>query len=119
MSSPSITVSRCSRSSPGRSPDRRRSPRQGEPSFTPSHVAFHTEPRRRLGDAAGTRGMVEVLLLHRTYPMAPSSPASTATDSFVAIEETLRRSAVPPRTLMDTTNYLKGTIRFRPVDLPF
>jgi hypothetical protein len=34
--------------------------------FTPVHERFWTQARRRLGDAAGTRALIEVLLLHRT-----------------------------------------------------
>jgi hypothetical protein len=36
--------------------------------FTSVHERFWTEARRRLGDADGTRAMVEVLLAHRSLP---------------------------------------------------
>ena len=36
--------------------------------FTAHHDAFYAEARRRLGDAAGTKAMVEVLLVHRNLP---------------------------------------------------
>src|SRR6266540_5039241 len=36
--------------------------------FTPTHEAFWTAARRRHGDAAGTRALVEVLLAHRHLP---------------------------------------------------
>jgi transposase len=36
--------------------------------FTGHHDDFYAEARRRLGDAAGTKAMVEVLLLHRSLP---------------------------------------------------
>jgi len=36
--------------------------------FSPTHDAFYKEARRRLGDADGTRAMVEVLLSHRSLP---------------------------------------------------
>ena len=36
--------------------------------FTDTHDRFWTQARRRLGDAAGTRATVEVLLAHRTMP---------------------------------------------------
>jgi hypothetical protein len=36
--------------------------------FTKSHDAFYQQARRRLGDADGTRAMVEVLLVHRSLP---------------------------------------------------
>lgn len=34
--------------------------------FGPAHERFWTEARRRLGDAAGTRALIDVLLLHRS-----------------------------------------------------
>jgi len=36
--------------------------------FTPAHERFWKAARRRLGDQAGTRTLIEVLLLHRTNP---------------------------------------------------
>lgn len=36
--------------------------------FTPTHERFWAQARRRLGDADGTRAMVEVLLAHRSLP---------------------------------------------------
>lgn len=36
--------------------------------FTPTHDRFWTAARRRLGDQAGTRALIEVLLAHRTLP---------------------------------------------------
>jgi hypothetical protein len=36
--------------------------------FTEVHDAFYKEARHRLGDAGGTRAMVEVLLSHRSLP---------------------------------------------------
>lgn len=36
--------------------------------FTPTHERFWSQARRRLGDADGTRAMIEVLLAHRTLP---------------------------------------------------
>ena len=36
--------------------------------FTAAHERFWNEARRRLGDANGTRAMVEVLLAHRSLP---------------------------------------------------
>ena len=38
--------------------------------FTATHEAFWSAARARLGDAAGTRTLIEVLLLHRRYPAA-------------------------------------------------
>ena len=39
-------------------------------SFTPAHDAYWAAARAKLGDAAGTRALVEVLLLHRHLPAA-------------------------------------------------
>jgi len=36
--------------------------------FTPAHERFWGRARRKTGDAAGTRALIEVLLLHRTLP---------------------------------------------------
>jgi transposase len=38
--------------------------------FTPTHEAFWRAARRRLGDAPGTRALIEVLLAHRHLPAA-------------------------------------------------
>ena len=38
-------------------------------SFTATHERFWAQARRRLGDAHGTRAMVEVLLAHRSLPV--------------------------------------------------
>jgi transposase len=38
--------------------------------FGPTHDAYWAEARRRLGDGAGTRALIEVLLLHRRLPAA-------------------------------------------------
>jgi transposase len=37
-------------------------------SFTATHERFWAQARRRLGDAAGTKAMIEVLLAHRSLP---------------------------------------------------
>jgi transposase len=77
-------------------------------SFTPTHQRFWDAARRSLGDAAGTRALVGVLLLHRTLP-APALQAgldaalrlgSTSPD-LVAVEarrhlEPQRPGAPPP-----------------------
>jgi transposase len=46
--------------------------------FTPVHEAFWGMARARLGDAAGTRVLVEVLLLHRRMPTADVQAGMTA-----------------------------------------
>ena len=39
-------------------------------SFTAAHEALWAQARRKLGDGAGTRALIEVLLLHRRLPAA-------------------------------------------------
>jgi hypothetical protein len=46
--------------------------------FTPAHEAFWAMARARLGDAAGTRALVEVLLLHRRMTAADVHAGMTA-----------------------------------------
>lgn len=71
-------------------------------SFTATHERFFTEARRRLGDARGTRALVDVLLLHRRLPAAQvlaGMDAALGVDSVdpkvVAVEA---RRAAPGRT---------------------
>ena len=47
-------------------------------SFTPAHEALWEQARRRLGDGAGTRALIEVLLLHRRLPAASVAAGITA-----------------------------------------
>ena len=61
--------------------------------LTAAHEAFWTRARRRLGDAAGTRALVEVLLLHRRLPfiavhaaLEAVNGAGSADAALVAIE---------------------------------
>lgn len=49
--------------------------------FTPSHQRYWDTARRVMGDARGTRALVEVLLAHRTLPVAH---LATAMDTAVA-----------------------------------
>lgn len=58
-----------------------------------AHEAFWKRARRRLGDAAGTRALIEVLLLHRSLPFVAVHAALDAADrvgsadpALVAIE---------------------------------
>jgi transposase len=62
-------------------------------SFTPSHDAFWAAARAAHGDAAGTRALVEVLLLHRRMPaadvlagIAAALDSGAASHELVAIE---------------------------------
>jgi len=66
---------------------------RGSGAFTRAHERFWARARRRLGDAAGTRAMVEVLLLHRQLPFIALHAALDAVErvgsadpALVAIE---------------------------------
>lgn len=48
--------------------------------FTAAHERFWRRARRRLGDAAGTRALIEVLLLHRSLPAIAVHAALDAVD---------------------------------------
>jgi transposase len=61
--------------------------------FTPAHERFWRRARRKLGDAAGTRALIEVLLLHRQLPflavhaaLDAVERAGSADPGLVAIE---------------------------------
>jgi transposase len=47
-------------------------------SFTAAHEALWAQARRKLGDGAGTRALIEVLLLHRRLPAASVTAGITA-----------------------------------------
>jgi transposase len=47
-------------------------------SFTAAHEALWGQARRKLGDGAGTRALIEVLLLHRRLPSASVTAGITA-----------------------------------------
>jgi hypothetical protein len=62
-------------------------------SFTAAHEAFWETARKRLGDGAGTRALIEVLLLHRRLPAASviagigaALAAETCSPDVVAVE---------------------------------
>lgn len=69
--------------------------------FTDAHERFWIAARRKLGDQAGTRALVEVLLLHRTLPGAAIGAgieavlgAGSLSADAVALEA--RRAVAPP-----------------------
>ncbi|WTX62131.1 hypothetical protein OG923_04425 [Streptomyces halstedii] len=71
-------------------------------SFTEVHEAFWAAARAAHGDAAGTRALIEVLLLHRRMPaaavqqgMAAASRAGAATADVVAVEARKAAALVP------------------------
>jgi hypothetical protein len=75
-------------------------------SFTPTHEAFWAAARARHGDTAGTRALVEVLLLHRRLPRAQvlsgitaALQAGSVSPDVVAIEA--RKAATTPASTVD------------------
>jgi hypothetical protein len=69
-------------------------------SFTPTHQAFWDTARRALGDAAGTRALVGVLLLHRVLPAPALLAGMTAAQRLSRFEPDL--VAVEARRLLQT-----------------
>ena len=57
--------------------------------FAQAHERFWRRARRRLGDAAGTRALIEVLLLHRSLPFVAVHAALDAVDRIGAIDPAL------------------------------
>jgi len=73
--------------------------------FTSAHDAFWAAARARHGDAAGTRALIEVLLVHRRMPPAQVIAGITATlaagacsADVVAVEARKRAAAAPGST---------------------
>jgi hypothetical protein len=54
--------------------------------FTAAHERFWRRARRRLGDAAGTRALIEVLLLHRILPAIAVHAALDAVDRVGSLD---------------------------------
>jgi hypothetical protein len=57
--------------------------------FTAAHERFWLRARRRLGDAAGTRALIDVLLLHRTLPFVAVHAALDAVERVGSVEPDL------------------------------
>ena len=57
--------------------------------FTAAHERFWQRARRRLGDGAGTRALIEVLLLHRHLPAASVHAALDAVERMGAVDPAL------------------------------
>ncbi len=57
--------------------------------FTLAHERFWRRARRRLGDAAGTRALIEVLLLHRVLPSMVIHAALDAVDRIGSLDPAL------------------------------
>ena len=58
-------------------------------SFTSAHERFWARARRKLGDAAGTRALIEVLLLHRGLPFIAVHAALDAVEQLRACDPAL------------------------------
>jgi transposase len=72
-------------------------------SFTAAHEALWAQARRKLGDGAGTRALIEVLLLHRRVPAASVTAgieaalrAGTCSPDVVAVEARRHAAAAGP-----------------------
>ena len=57
--------------------------------FTGAHERFWQRARRKLGDGAGTRALIEVLLLHRHLPAASVHAALDAVEQLGAADPAL------------------------------
>ncbi len=57
--------------------------------FTAAHERFWQRARRKLGDGAGTRALIEVLLLHRHLPAASVHAALDAVEQLGAVDPAL------------------------------
>jgi hypothetical protein len=93
--------------------------------FTSAHEAFWAAARHRHGDAAGTRALIEVLLLHRRLDQAcvlagirAALGAGSVAPDVVAIEARKHAATPTPRTATSTTDdaaeATAGTTRFGP-----
>ena len=65
--------------------------------FTAAHERFWQRARRRLGDAAGTRALIEVLLLHRRLPFTAVHAALDVSKELFSRVQSLMRSRAPRR----------------------
>ena len=57
--------------------------------FTRAHERFWKRARRKLGDAAGTRALIEVLLLHRRLPFVAVHAALDAVEAIGSCDPAL------------------------------
>ena len=72
--------------------------------FTAAHEALWSQARRKLGDGAGTRALIEVLLLHRRLPAASVTAgieaalrAGTCSPDVVAVQARRHAAAAGAR----------------------
>jgi transposase len=92
-------------------------------SFTAAHEALWAEARRKLGDGAGTRALIEVLLLHRRLPAASVTAgigaalrSGTCSPDVVAVEA--RRHAAAGTAAAEPPGPAPGRSRAAVVTLP-
>ena len=87
--------------------------------FTAAHERFWRRARRRLGDSAGTRALIEVLLLHRTLPFVAVHAALDAIDRMGSVDAGL--VAIEARRIADgrgPTGAVVGRASVRRFDRP-
>ena len=77
--------------------------------FTAAHERFWQRARRRLGDGAGTRALVEVLLLHRRLPFGAVHAALDAVGRLGAVDPAL--VAIEARRIADGRREAVGVER--------
>ena len=68
--------------------------------FTAAHQAYWDAARRKHGDTAGTRALIEVLLAHRALPAAAMTTAVSSgvlDPQVIVIEARARPAGRPPR----------------------
>src|SRR5262249_32296059 len=70
--------------------------------FTPVHQEYWDAARRALGDAAGTRALIEILLAHRTLPASALTAAMTSAASSGVID--------PQLVLIDARRHASGPV---------
>jgi hypothetical protein len=77
--------------------------------FTAAHESFWRRARRRLGDAAGTRALIEVLLLHRAMPFPAVHAALDAVNRIGSVDPAL--VAIEARRIIDRKTPASVSVR--------
>ena len=81
--------------------------------FTSDHQRFWDTARRRLGDSAGTRALIGVLLLHRSLPAAAVTAGLSAAARLDSVDADLvaveARRADHPRPVPPVRPVCSGT----------
>lgn len=79
--------------------------------FTSAHESFWRRARRRLGDAVGTRALVEVLLLHRSLPFPAVHAALDGVNRVGSVDPAL--VAIEARRIADRKTPVPVVVRAR------